>query len=653
MWIWIFIGTLFQITHMKVFVYYHLTEIVFFALGGLFLVREITRNNVAAVIAFIILLFSGDASYWINQIYSLSVIEYVPWILFSVIKYFRKQTIVNAIVFAIILSISTNIYYPVYLMTFGITLLLLLFIFHFHLLIQVDYKKLFRHILVIIPVICMLILPTYLAYSEINYNNYQISRFGGPDQKEEDTGFLLAGNCDLKAKIKGIFTSLYIPSEAEKYHETEQQVGILAVTFMAMGLLAFTRNGLFWFSVLLFMYLNAFGRETPYYYLSSHIMPFYKIIKTFTFFSGFITISAAVLACIGVVRLLQELQRKDVSTKIISWKEKICCLVLFIGLIIFLPEKDRVAPIVIALILIIWHYMVHRYVRYNFALNIYKNILIISFLVIGVMNLAVNKKLIYHNVTASMFSYKNKFNYSFIRPEQYTSAQLNLFFDNSAECCSTFYHIAEKIDGPLFFDNWGAAHTLFVDREYYLFSAVKGFEETMKYKLHFLRYYTVSDRVEDYEYYIGKSVLVLKDDKRVNFRNAKLNRAEVAYTPAGQIIFPFSISLLKKTANTVSFDVTVQKNVFLLYTDLYHKGFNATVDGNNVPILKGMGIFKAIELPEGRHVVKFTFNPFYKYPLLIYLIISIGFFILSFLYCVLKAWNYYLSIGRAVPGLRQ
>ena len=48
----------------------------------------------------------------------------------------------------------------------------------------------------------------------------------------------------------------------------------------------------------------------------------------------------------------------------------------------------------------------------------------------------------------------------------------------------------------------------------------------------------------------------------------------------------------------------------LVLNDVWHPWWRATVDGVNAEILKANVIFRAVVCPRGRHVVRFTFNPF-------------------------------------------
>jgi uncharacterized membrane protein YfhO len=61
-------------------------------------------------------------------------------------------------------------------------------------------------------------------------------------------------------------------------------------------------------------------------------------------------------------------------------------------------------------------------------------------------------------------------------------------------------------------------------------------------------------------------------------------------------------------------EVAVETNspsaALLVLTDVWHPWWRAEVDGKPTEILKADVLFRAVAMPAGRHVVRFTFHPF-------------------------------------------
>ena len=49
--------------------------------------------------------------------------------------------------------------------------------------------------------------------------------------------------------------------------------------------------------------------------------------------------------------------------------------------------------------------------------------------------------------------------------------------------------------------------------------------------------------------------------------------------------------------------------VFLVFTDVWHPWWRVDVDGTPAEMLKADVLFRAVAVPPGRHVVRFTFHP--------------------------------------------
>src|SRR5262249_31392030 len=66
---------------------------------------------------------------------------------------------------------------------------------------------------------------------------------------------------------------------------------------------------------------------------------------------------------------------------------------------------------------------------------------------------------------------------------------------------------------------------------------------------------------------------------------------------------------LPSSQNRVSLVSDTASPGFLVLTETWYPGWQATVDGNFVPIYKANHLFRAIEIPQGKHKVEMSFSP--------------------------------------------
>jgi hypothetical protein len=61
--------------------------------------------------------------------------------------------------------------------------------------------------------------------------------------------------------------------------------------------------------------------------------------------------------------------------------------------------------------------------------------------------------------------------------------------------------------------------------------------------------------------------------------------------------------------NEVQVEVTCQDAGLLVLTDTYYPGWEATLDGKEVPIMRANYLFRGVSIPGGSHTVRFRYNP--------------------------------------------
>jgi hypothetical protein len=71
-----------------------------------------------------------------------------------------------------------------------------------------------------------------------------------------------------------------------------------------------------------------------------------------------------------------------------------------------------------------------------------------------------------------------------------------------------------------------------------------------------------------------------------------------------------SVTIASYSNNKVGLDVSADRDGLLVLHDLYYPGWEATVDGVRVPVVKANILFRGVEVPAGSHIVEFMFRPF-------------------------------------------
>jgi len=75
-------------------------------------------------------------------------------------------------------------------------------------------------------------------------------------------------------------------------------------------------------------------------------------------------------------------------------------------------------------------------------------------------------------------------------------------------------------------------------------------------------------------------------------------------------LVPSTVALSRYENTQVDIEVQAAESGFVILNDIWHPWWQASVDGRPAPIFKANVMFRAVEVPKGRHVVRFEFKPF-------------------------------------------
>jgi len=118
--------------------------------------------------------------------------------------------------------------------------------------------------------------------------------------------------------------------------------------------------------------------------------------------------------------------------------------------------------------------------------------------------------------------------------------------------------------------------------------------------------------------YLAHNAEVLSDDTMILRRmsNDSASWPAVYFTPEahGRILHSSSmlgdtVEITNASENKIDMIARNHDSSYLVLTDTYYPGWEATIDGNNSPVLRCNYAMRAIALPPGKHRISFVFQP--------------------------------------------
>lgn len=146
------------------------------------------------------------------------------------------------------------------------------------------------------------------------------------------------------------------------------------------------------------------------------------------------------------------------------------------------------------------------------------------------------------------------------------------------------------------------------------------------YKDNYYKFYQ-NNNVLSHAFLVGK-YRVIENEKqilRTIFSDGFDPRSEIILESDPRIIQTTEnvgdTKIIHYQANNIEISVDSKNNALLVLMDNYDKGWKASVDGRNTPILRANYTFRAIKTDEGKHIVRFWYDP-WSFKLGVYLAIG-------------------------------
>jgi len=85
--------------------------------------------------------------------------------------------------------------------------------------------------------------------------------------------------------------------------------------------------------------------------------------------------------------------------------------------------------------------------------------------------------------------------------------------------------------------------------------------------------------------------------------------SDTSEAPSGAVRGASAITLTSYEANALTFEAETDRERLAVFSDIYYPGWQCTIDGEPVPILRADYVLRAVVIPAGKHQIAFRFDP--------------------------------------------
>ena len=613
--------------------------IVLYVIGVYLLISSWTNNRYAGVFASFLAIGSSAVFFSTFHVSFILMVHAVPWILYSLMMYFRSFQFKYCVIFA--LACNSLLYSYEFFMgaAYMVMLLVALALFYRREISEVVHtlKRIpLRHISVLGIILVVMMLPNIFIFMELREKFLVFSRASEIHITEQYTlafqNTFGGKHFSLPVIFSGFWASLFTGVFRNTYNSLRHYVGPLAFPFICLTL--FSRKRIIWciaLSGILIVMLA--GDIFPVNLLLK--LPIFSLIGNTHFLLQFFLFTLILLAGFGFDILVKEKNRKIFNGAAIF------LIVISLGVLFsrFISSTYNDGALGITIFALSGSLLLINFCPPKFFMSYFLSLTLLTVLVsIGWMHRLPLVGHISHNPVIDLVSHRSDhaLQFRYERPIDIETIKLaneetaSFGYDEFSSYVTlkdNAYQTAKGREGGL------SSYPLL--KNYYLFLLLPGHEEMMSKKF----------------FFFPKSYLSDDPKQMIVFRDAPHLFAAMLAKGAGivdQLEMPdislgpfhpesprrlsnkasknkFDIKVTEYRANSIRTTVSVKKPGLLMYTDLWDKGWRVRVDGKEAPLRKVFHTFKGVELPAGTHEVSFYYhNKLFFFIMLMNVIFIVG-----------------------------
>jgi len=652
--------------------------IVIYVVGVYLLIFLWTKNRGPACYGAIVTLFSSSVFLAHFQITYLMIIYCVPLIIYSSIRYFEKFKFKYLICF--LLAVIPFLYSYEFVMPLSYLLLLVVtgVVFYYK---SINIKSLIKiptfHIIFSMLTLAIAVLPQALVYFDMMSGfslpsenrvegeefkitkDYKVDYKVAIEPKSAIENFLTCENCWV-----GAFTGTYFKpndrSEASMWSTLRYYIGPVTLPFIIVALFSLSRKVWCVFSAGALTALLA-GYVFPLNLITK--LPIFNLMHALNNLNHYFLLTLIILSAFGFNSIVQQsskfTERILIGTSLFFMMGCISLPFLFQlffsdkGSFYFGGNEIYIRTLLISAIFAMASLLILQYLKKKSGFAWQVSVILLT-IILGFWNNSLILK--QHkflqggvaddqNILALRNRTDHKLQFRFVRPQNMEigvstteGKEINPILQLSPEKVFLYSYLSSNYSSFTMRDN-SYNHPLLnsgfpIPRSFFKFRSIPGNERFLEKKFFLLPQIFISSNEADMGVFLDQPNLLTDFfNKGIGVANAtkamnnlgSFNLSNVATLPEDLKKQVLNVDVLEYKANSMSFKVFSKTPGMFVYTDLWHKDWNVTVDRELVPLRKIFHTFKGVELERGTHEVRFYFKSDIEF---LFKLVSVIFFVL-------------------------